>query len=63
MQAIELIVRRTKGSVSYAASAPHVNLKHTPRFMVRVRCRSTLRASIERTFQRQRRALWPAAAI
>ena len=49
MQAIELIVRRTKGSVSHAASAPHMNLKHTPRFMVRVCGRSALQASIERT--------------
>ena len=49
MQAIELIVRRTKGSVSHAASAPHMNLKHTPRFMVHVWGRSALLASIERT--------------
>ena len=49
MQAIELIVRRTKGSVSHAVGAPHVNLQHTPWFMVRVWCRSALQASIERT--------------
>ena len=55
-------VERTKGLVSYAAvdklARPNIS-----RFMVRVRVRSEHQASIERTFQRPLRALWPAAHV
>ena len=62
MQAIELDARRTKGSVSHAAGAHRVN-RYSTRFMVRLRVRPEHQASIERTFQRPLRALWPAAHV
>ena len=62
MQAIELNARRTNGSGSHAAGSHHVN-RNSTRFKVRVWRRSPLQASIERTFQRPLRALWPAAHV
>ena len=48
MQAIGLVARRTKGSVSHAAASNRA-LDNATRFMVRVRFWSKLQASIERT--------------
>ena len=48
MQAIELVARRTIGSISHAAGSHRVH-RHSTRFKVRVWRRSPLRASIKRT--------------
>ena len=55
-------VERTIGLVSYAA-ADKLASRNISRFMVRVRVRSEHQASIERTFQRPLRALFPAAHV